>query len=107
MRLSQSRHCSRHSGREVTRDTRLRVGREVHVTGGTSRGGLAVIDRLNRAVPHPNHHEAAASDVPRFGVNNSERETDRYGGINGVSSLLQDLFPHLARNRTAGDDQGL
>jgi hypothetical protein len=85
----------------MTRDTRLGLGREVHVTGGPSRRGLTVVERLNLAVRHAYDHEAAAADIAGFWMNNGEGKTDRHSGINRIAALEQDFLPDLTRNGTA------
>jgi hypothetical protein len=60
-----------------------------------------IVERLNLAVRHPDDHEAAATDVTRFRVNDGQREADRHRRIDGIAPLQHDLLPYFARNRTA------
>ena len=78
---------------------RLAAGVEVHVARGARRRGLAVVERVYRPVPEADHHEATAAEVAGLGMHHCEREAHGDRRVHRVSSLVQDVQAHVARQR--------
>ena len=62
-----------------------------------ARGGrrLAVVERLHRAVAEADHHEPAAAEVARLGMDHRQGEADRHRRVHRVAALPQDVPPDL------------
>ena len=64
---------------------------DVHVPRRPRGGGLAKVERADRAVLHPGDHEPASPDVARHGVDDRQRERHRHRGVDRVAAPAQDV----------------
>src|SRR2546426_12780917 len=79
---------------------------DVHVAGRLAGRHLAVVQRAHATSRVAVHDEPAAADVARLREHHREREPDAHCGVDGVSTLLDDLDPDFARERLARHDHG-
>ena len=96
----QPRDTPRHADREVTGqrglpDVSRRI--DVHVARRAGRRGLAEVERVDRAVVLPDHHESAASEVSGDGVHHREGECDGHRGVDRVAATTQNVHTDVAR----------
>src|SRR5207302_3458824 len=77
---------------------------DVHVGGGPAGRHLPVVERAHATSRVAVHDEPPAADVARLWEHDRERKSDRHRGVDGITALLDDLDPDLARERTTGHD---
>ncbi len=68
---------------------------EIHVASRGGGGLLAIVEKVGLAVGHADEHESAAANISGGGMNHGEGESGSDGGVDGVTSGLQDVGSYL------------
>ena len=101
-RLIIGRQRAWHTGGQRPSQTQFRLGLAVphiHVAGCSRGCGLATINGREPAVGQPNQHEAASADAGVLSVHDTEGQSGRHRGINGVASFPESFDCCIGRQR--------
>ena len=101
-RVIITRQCARHTGSQWTSQTQFRIGLAVpheHVACRSPRCGLSTVNGDEPAVGQPNQHEAASADAGVLSVHDTEGQSGRHRGINGVASFPESFDCCIGRQR--------
>ena len=66
---------------------------QIDIGRGRRRRFLAIINKVGRAVGHPDQHEPATTQIPRLRMHHHQREPRSHRRIHRVPARLHDLGP--------------